>query len=63
MAEGHSLAVTTRGKSFAMSHVIRRGSDVLVEGREVRVFATRHPADPSRIQAVPVPESIREWCG
>jgi len=29
----------------------------------VRVFATRHPADPSRIQAVPVPESIREWCG
>jgi len=52
-----------RGKSFAMSHVIRRGSDVLVEGREVRVFATRHPADPSRIQAVPVPESIREWCG
>ena len=35
-----------RGKSFVMSHIIRRGADVLVEGREVRVFARRHPDDP-----------------
>jgi 4-hydroxybenzoyl-CoA thioesterase len=52
-----------RGKSFVMSHVIRRGTDVLVEGREVRVFARRHPDDPARIQAVPPPSSIRDWCG
>lgn len=51
-----------RGKSFVMSHVIRRGEDVLVEGQEVRVFAMRHPTDPSRIKAVPVPESVRKWC-
>ena len=49
-----------RGKSFVMSHVIRRGEDVLVEGREVRVFARRHPDDPARIQAVPPPESVRD---
>ena len=51
-----------RGKSFVMSHVIRRGADVLVEGREVRVFARRHPEDPTRIQAVATPESVRKWC-
>ena len=51
-----------RGKSFVMSHVIRRGADVLVEGREVRVFARRHPDDPSRIQAVAPPENVRKWC-
>ena len=27
-----------RGTSFVMSHIIARGGDVLVEGREVRVF-------------------------
>lgn len=51
-----------RGKSFVMSHVIRRGADVLVEGREVRVFARRHPEDSTRIQAVATPESVRKWC-
>jgi 4-hydroxybenzoyl-CoA thioesterase len=49
-----------RGKSFVMGHVIRRGETVLVEGHEVRVFARRHPEDPSRIQAVDVPTAIRE---
>lgn len=51
-----------RGKSFVMSHIIRRGDDVLVEGRTVRVFARRHPDDPARIQAVEAPASIRTWC-
>ena len=51
-----------RGKSFVMSHIIRRGAEVLVEGREVRVFARRHPEDPARIQAVDPPESVRTWC-
>ena len=51
-----------RGKSFVMSHIIRRGADVLVEGREVRVFAKRHPDDPTRIQAVEPPQSVRTWC-
>jgi hypothetical protein len=29
----------------------------------VRVFARRRPDDPARIEAVAVPESIRERCG
>ena len=48
-----------RGKTFVMNHVIRRGDDVLVEGREVRIFARRHADDPERIQAVEVPDAIR----
>ena len=38
-------------------HPSRR--DVLVEGREVRMFARRHPDDPARIQAVALPEHLR----
>ena len=55
--------VVLLGKSFVMKHTIRRNGDVLVEGREVRVFARRHPDDPKRIQAVPIPNSVRELCG
>ncbi len=51
-----------RSRSFAMSHIICRGDDVLVEGREVRVFARRHPDDPSRIVAVPAPDDLRAAC-
>jgi 4-hydroxybenzoyl-CoA thioesterase len=48
-----------RGKSFVFAHLIRRASTVLVEGREVRIFARRHPDDPHRIQAVSLPEHLR----
>ena len=52
-----------RGRSFVMSHIICRDEAVLVEGREVRVFARRHPDDPARIEAVPAPAEIRAACG
>ena len=48
-----------RGKSFVMKHIVRRGTDVLVEGQETRIFARRHPDDPKRIQAVLPPDEIR----
>ncbi len=62
---GEEIAVETwidewRGKSFVMKHVVRRGEDVLVEAQEIRMFARRHPDDPSRIQAVAAPEEIRK---
>ncbi len=64
---GDVIAVDTtidewRGKSFVLSHIIRRGADVLVEGREVRIFARKHPDDPTRIVAVPIPEDLRRMC-
>ena len=48
-----------RAKSFVLSHTIRRGETLLAEGREVRIFARRHPDDPSRIQAVTLPDHLR----
>jgi 4-hydroxybenzoyl-CoA thioesterase len=64
---GDALEVDTsivewRGKSFVLAHRIRRGAEVLVEGREVRIFARRHPDDPARIEAVPAPADVRAWC-
>lgn len=51
-----------RQTSFVMHHRIRRGDVLLAEGREIRVFARRHPDDPSRIQAVPPPDDVRACC-
>ena len=39
------------------------GDDVLVEGRETRVFARRHPDDPARIEVVAPPADIRRLLG
>ena len=60
--EVHTSIEEWKRKSFVMRHVIRRGETVLCEAREVRVFAIRHPEDPSRIKAVPPPEDIRRLC-
>lgn len=52
----------TRGKSFVLRHVIRRGDTVLVEGEETRIFAIEDPNDSKRIKAVPIPEDIlAQW--
>jgi 4-hydroxybenzoyl-CoA thioesterase len=51
-----------RRTSFVMQHRIRRDETLLVEGREVRVFARPHPDEPHRIQAVPVPADVRARC-
>ncbi|MBI4998469.1 MAG: acyl-CoA thioesterase [Rhodocyclales bacterium] len=51
-----------RNTSFIMRHVARRGETVLVECKEVRIFAMRDPADPLRIKPVPVPDDIKAAC-
>lgn len=48
-----------RGKSFVVNHTIWRGDEVVAEGFEVRVWATRHPDDPSRPVAQHLPPEIR----
>ncbi|HEX7270753.1 MAG TPA: acyl-CoA thioesterase [Casimicrobiaceae bacterium] len=62
---GDKIAIETsivewRRKSFVMKHVVRRGDEVLAEGREIRVFARNHPENPGRIEALPPPEMIRK---
>lgn len=51
-----------RNTSFVLRHIARRGGTVLVECREVRIFAMRDPADPLRIKPVPVPEDYKAAC-
>ena len=48
-----------RNTSFVMQHVIRRGATVIAEGREIRIFARRHPSDPHRLLPVAPPADIR----
>jgi 4-hydroxybenzoyl-CoA thioesterase len=60
--EVHTSIEEWKHKSFVMRHVLRRGEVTLCESHEVRVFAIRHPEDPSRIKAVPPPEMIRRQC-
>jgi len=50
-------------KSFVMRHVARRGETLIAEGRDIRVFAKRDPADPLRIRAVEIPAEYLEMCG
>jgi 4-hydroxybenzoyl-CoA thioesterase len=65
---GDALDVETtvaewRSRSFVLAHVVRRGADTLVEGREVRVFACAEPGERRKLRAVPPPASIRRRIG
>lgn len=61
--EVHTTLEEWRDKSFVIRHELRRGGELVAEGREIRVFAKRDPLDPARIKAVPAPESIRRMTG
>lgn len=61
--EVHTSITEWGNKSFTMRHELRRGTELLAEGREVRVFVKRHPENPARMVAVPAPEQIKRMCG
>ena len=58
----HTSVQEWRDKVFLHRHVVQRGDTVLCEGQETRAFCIRHPDDPERIKAIPVPEDIRARC-
>jgi 4-hydroxybenzoyl-CoA thioesterase len=60
--EVHTTVEEWAVKTFRHRHVIRRGSDLLCEGTEVRAFCQKDPANPDRIKAVPIPEDIKALC-
>ena len=43
-------------------HVVMRGDDVQCEGTETCAFCMRHPDNPDRIKAIPVPQDIKTKC-
>ncbi len=70
---GETLVVAThveewRAKVFVQIHRLTRERadggtpDLICEGREVRAFVRRDPADGDRLRAVPVPADIRQLC-
>ncbi len=47
------------GKSFDLSHVFRRGDEMLAEGREVRVWGYADETDSRQLSAQSIPEEIK----
>ena len=58
----HTSIQEWRSKVFIQKHIVKRGDTVLCEGTETRAFCIRHPDDPDRIKAIPVPENIKAMC-
>lgn len=44
--------------SFDVTHRLMNGDRLGVEGWETRVWVARHPDDPARIKAMPIPEDV-----
>ena len=57
--EVESHVAEWKRSSFTVRHRMWRDETLLVEGYEVRVWATPHPDDPTRIKAEPIPPDIK----
>ena len=62
VVEVHTSIAEWREKSFVMHHALKRDGELLAEAQDTRVFAIRHPEDPARIKAIPIPDDIRQMC-
>lgn len=58
----HTTVESWAAKTFTHRHRVMRGDTLLCEGTEVRAFVQKHPDDPNRLQAIPVPEDIKALC-
>jgi 4-hydroxybenzoyl-CoA thioesterase len=47
-----------RRSSFDVVHELLVHGELAVEGRETRVWAARHPADPSKMKSRPIPPEV-----
>ncbi len=47
-----------RGKVFVVEHIVKNRGEVVVEGREVRVWALRDPANPEGLKAGTIPPEV-----
>lgn len=52
-----------REKSFTVTHRILKGEEERAIGHEVRAWAGKHPTDPNRLKAVPVPAEVKAKLG
>jgi 4-hydroxybenzoyl-CoA thioesterase len=62
--EVHSTIVEWNAKTFVMQHQLKHkdSGELVAEARDVRAFVIRHPDDPARIKAIPIPQDIKAMC-
>lgn len=58
VADMESHVSEVRRSSFDLTHRLFIGGTLAVEGVEKRVWAARHPDDPLRMKARPIPEAV-----
>ena len=58
----HTQIEEWRDKVFIQHHVVKRGDELICEGRETRAFCIRSPETPDRIKAIRVPADIKALC-
>ena len=56
----HTSIESWGAKTFVQKHRVMNGETLLCEGRETRAFCIHHEG--GRLQAIPVPDFIRERC-
>jgi 4-hydroxybenzoyl-CoA thioesterase len=58
----HTSIQEWRDKVFIQKHRIMRADTLLCEGLETRAFCIKHPDNPDRIKAIPIPADIKALC-
>jgi 4-hydroxybenzoyl-CoA thioesterase len=58
LAEMESQVSEIRRSSFEVTHRMSVGGKIAAEGVEKRVWAARHPDDPSRMKARAIPDEV-----
>jgi 4-hydroxybenzoyl-CoA thioesterase len=53
-----SSIASFKRSSFDVAHKLFNAGVLAVEGRETRVWACRHPDDPTRIRSQPIPQEV-----
>jgi len=53
-----SAIVNFKRSSFEVEHKLFNAGALATEGRETRVWAGRHPEDPTRMKSKPIPEEV-----
>lgn len=58
--EVESSVIEVRNSSLVITHKFFCKNVLLLEGREVRVWAASHPTQPNRMKALPLPQEVVE---
>ena len=58
--EVESFVAEWRKSSFVITHKFFRERELMLEGREIRVWAAAHPTESNRMKGVPLPKEVIE---